>query len=183
MNVPTQLHRGHFDLPDKTRFDLQDAITVNTHKVAEYTARGVKELNAYRHNCTNYDSVVEDIERGAFPFLSPQQHPNAIDCVWAQANYRIREVQLDQKKGKLKSVSQQKNDALDKEKLALRRLENRDEEYAALYREYEKVKMQRNSYSRSNGQLKRRNRELRAERDKANRTIDRLRKKLANLTR
>lgn len=181
MYTPTQFHRGHFDLPDKTRFDLQDAITVDTKKVMELTAKKAK-VNELRHSCTNYDEVKEDIERGAFPFLSPQQHPNAVDCVWAQANFRIREVQLDQKKDKLKAISQEKNDALDTKNLALRRLENRDEEYAALYREYEKVKMQRNSYSRSNGQLKRRNRELRAERDKANRTIDRLRKKLAKFT-
>jgi predicted RNase H-like nuclease (RuvC/YqgF family) len=181
MYQPTQEHRGHFDLPDKTRFDLQDAITVNTAKVIEYTAKNAK-MKDLRHGCTNYDSVVKDIERGAFPFLSPRQHPNAIDCVWAQANFRIREVQLDQKKEKLKTVSQQKNDALDQVKHAHRRLENRDEEYAALYREYEKVKMQRNSYARSNGQLKRRNREWKLEVEKRDRTIDRLLKKLANLT-
>ena len=181
MYQPTQEHRGHFDLPDKTRFDLQDAITVNTKKVMELTAKKA-EMKDLRHGCTNYDSVVKDIERGASPFLSPPQHPNAIDCVWAQANFRIREVQLDQKKDKLKAVSQEKNDALDTKNHALHRLENRDEEYAALYREYEKVKMQRNSCSRSNGQLKRRNRELKNELESKNRSIDRLRKKLANLT-
>ena len=181
MYVPTQLQREHFDLPYKTRRDLENSISVNTSKVAEYTAKKAK-MKDLRHDCTNYDDVKKDIERGAFPFLSPQQHPNAVDCVWAYTNYRIREVQLDQKKERLKTVSQQKNDAQDTEKLALHRLENRDKEYAALYREYEKVKMQRNSYSRSNGQLRRQNRKLRNEIESKNRKIDRLRKKLAKLT-
>jgi hypothetical protein len=181
MYVPTQLQREHFDLPFKTRKDLENSIAVNTSKVAEYTAKQAK-MKDFRHDCTNYDEVKRDIERGAFPFLSPQQHPNAVDCVWAYTNYRIREAQLDQKKERLKQVSQKRNDALNDEKHARHRLEERDKEYAALYREYEKVKMQRNSYSRSNGQLRRYNRDLRNELESKNRKIDRLRKKLANLT-
>jgi len=181
MNVPTQLQREHFDLPFKTRKDLENSIAVNSSKVADYTAKQAK-MKDLRHDCTNYDEVKRDIERGAFPYLSPQQHPNAVDCVWAYANFRIREAQLDQKKENLKAASQERNSALEKEKITRHRLQKRDEEYAALYREYEKVKMQRNSYSRSNGQLRRYNRDLRNELKSKNRKIERLCKKLAKFT-
>ena len=175
MYQPTQEHRGHFDLPDKTRFDLEDSIAVWQDKLEHLAYKYNDDLNKLRHKCTNYDDVKRDIERGAFPYLSPHQHGAAIDCIWAEAKRRVREAQLEKSRTEAKVANKDKKEAF-------QRLEERDQEYIALYKKYEKLKMERDSYARSNGQLVRRNKEWKLKKEKRDRTIARLQQKLANLT-
>ena len=180
MNV--QQHRGHFDLNDKTRFDLEDSIAVWTKKLKQHKYKYNGDLKKLRHECTNYDQVVKDIERGAFPYLNPNQHEAAVDCAWAAANQRVTEAQRDLYLQQVKETNDQLDNVQDNAKKSHERLAKRDLEYAALYREYEKVKMQRDSYARSNGQLVRRNKEWKQKTEKRNRAIARLQKKLDDLT-
>jgi len=175
MYQPTQEHRGHFDLPDKTRFDLEDSIAVWQDKLEHLAYKYNDDLNKLRHKCTNYDDVKRDIERGAFPYLSPHQHGAAIDCIWAEAKRRVREAQLEKSRTETKAANYDKNKAL-------KRLEKRDRDYNELLRENQRLKMERDSYARSNGQLVRRNKEWKQKTEKRDRAIARLQKKIDNLT-